>query len=73
MKCPECIDKGLKSNVKYIPRTCMTLEMKYDHSWWDSEDLHHDHNHHSSNYECSNGHGFSHTYHCEQKDCCDKA
>jgi len=72
MRCPKCINEGLKSTVRSVPITCMTMEIKYDHSYWDEAGEYHNHNHYKSDYNCSNGHDFIITDHCNQKDCCDE-
>ena len=71
MKCPTCVKEGEKSRVEYIPITCMTMEMKYDYSFWDEDGEYHNHNHSKSSYKCSNAHEFVITHHCEEcKECC---
>ena len=71
MKCPDCVNEGLKSKVVSIPIVCMTAEVKYDHSWYDEEGEYHNHNHYKSHYKCSNAHEFIITDHCDNcKDCC---
>ena len=72
MICPECVIKKLKSRVTQVFDPCCTLEVKYDHTYWDEKGLHHDHNHNTSDFTCSNGHEFTKIYHCDQEDCCDK-
>ncbi|KKN55036.1 hypothetical protein LCGC14_0586370 [marine sediment metagenome] len=70
MICQKCLDSDRKSRVFSDPITCMTAEVKYDNSYWDELGEFHNHNHHSYNYKCSNGHTFSIKDHCAFGDCC---
>lgn len=70
MRCPTCINEGLISRVTSVPITCMTAEVKHDHSYWDEKGNYHNHNHSKWDYKCSKGHEFTMTDHCGFKDCC---
>ena len=72
MRCPTCVNEGLISKVTTVPITCMTAEVKHDHSYWDEKGDYHNHNHGKWDYKCSKGHAFTITDHCNYKDCCDK-
>ncbi len=68
--CPQCKIEGLNSTVVFVPITCMTMEVKYDYSYYDESGKYHDHNHHITKYKCSNNHEYTHKSHCEFGDCC---
>lgn len=55
MKCPECVEQGLKSRmyVGYSTRTLMSAHPFYDE---DGNYHHGDPNKTTTNYSCSNGH-----------------
>lgn len=58
MKCPVCIEKGLKSNV--YPGVSMSTLM-YCAPYYDENGKYHSHdmNRHTTNYNCSHGHTWS--------------
>lgn len=55
MKCPVCVEKGLKSNV-YVGMSTSTL--MYCTPYYDEDGKYHNHdsNTHTTNYSCSHGH-----------------
>ena len=60
MKCPECVEQGLKSKVfggtGYV--TCLAYKPYYDE---DGVFHSHDPNQHTQRMSCSNGHGWTET------------
>ena len=57
MKCPECVEAGIKSRV--YPRGGAVTAMIID-TYYDEEGKYHCHdpNHRSGNYDCNQGHSF---------------
>ena len=69
--CSTCKTEKKKSKVFSVPINSMTLEVHYDHTFWDEDDNFHNHNHSTNTYGCSNKHEFTIKEHCAFGDCCD--
>ncbi len=61
MKCPECVEQGLKSivNIGFKHTTAMAY-----HYFFDEDGIYHSHNNNiiTYNYTCSNNHNFKNNY-----------